>query len=145
MFGAQWATWRIRDDTVLKVTGHVALWSKEGEVYIISFVWLAANAIVSKEESHISGMYCHCVGWLVPLHDIRCAISQCRLIGPPPLIFSGIYCHRVGWFIPLHVVHKAVFSHGFCVSSVYLLTTCTLAGAGVCHQSHQVMTVKLVL
>ena len=32
--------------------GHVALWSKEGEVYILSFVWLAANAIVLKEESH---------------------------------------------------------------------------------------------
>ena len=34
------------------VLSHVALWSKEGEVYILYFVWLAANAIVSKEELH---------------------------------------------------------------------------------------------
>ena len=34
------------------VLGHVALWSKAVEVYILSFVWLATIEIVSKEESH---------------------------------------------------------------------------------------------
>ena len=46
-----WATWSIRNDKSLSgncVLGHVALWSKEGEVYILSFVWLAGKVVFFK-------------------------------------------------------------------------------------------------
>ena len=44
IFGAKWAcNW---------VPGHVALWSKEGYVYILSFDCLAVTAMISKEVSH---------------------------------------------------------------------------------------------